>query len=426
MKGFYPIAGGVLLGVLLLFSFTVDLRNTSQGGSVDFRNRITGARLLAHAIDPYHYKWHEGDPPEYCDLRNTTVALVSKTTVTPAFLVLQLPLAALPYRTAQLLWLAVQWFLLLGMGWLWICVARTAKVSWLIAGFLTAFTYTQAWRWHAERGQDYVLLALLFAFWLVATMDERLGNRFVTGCVAGILIALRPPFALLVPFIALHRRGQSLGAAVGLLVCVALPALLLPSIWSDYSSAMQTYSDLYRNSINPARFTPHYPPAIEGIPIDLIGRLYPFHAGDFSIHALFRLLHLEPVPSAIAFVIFGIPFVAWLWISREQPIHLLVAGLAAWFFIADLFLPAFRFTYHDVFILNVVFAAIFTSQSISLPLGPFLLGLPIGWAVYLLSVSTPWLINVPTFLFTLGAVMVILQTIRNGALGVAAKPSASN
>ena len=37
--------------------------------------------------------------------------------------------------------------------------------------FVTGFTYTAAWRLHAERGQAYVLLAFLFACWLTVTLD---------------------------------------------------------------------------------------------------------------------------------------------------------------------------------------------------------------------------------------------------------------
>src|ERR1700722_14128683 len=117
MKRFLPILGVVLLVLALVVSLGIDFSQTLRSGAGDFRNRITGARLLEHGIDPYHYIWHPGDPAEFCDTRNNPRMTVSKTTVSPAMLVLYAPLAALPYRVAQFAWFFVQWLLLLGTAW---------------------------------------------------------------------------------------------------------------------------------------------------------------------------------------------------------------------------------------------------------------------------------------------------------------------
>src|SRR5260370_20353914 len=108
MKGTLPTMGWVIMGLALLVSFGMDFANTSQGGAIDLRNRITGARLLEHGIDTYRYKWRAGEPPEYCDVYNNPKLPVSKTTATPALLLLHLPLAALPYRLGQFLWFFAQ------------------------------------------------------------------------------------------------------------------------------------------------------------------------------------------------------------------------------------------------------------------------------------------------------------------------------
>jgi hypothetical protein len=418
MKNIMPTAGWVMVGIALLVSFGVDFSNMAQGGSVDLRNRITGARLLERGIDAYHYKWREGEPPEYCDLRNNPRQPVSKTTVTPALLVLHLPLAALPYRQTQFLWLVAQWLLLLGTGWLWLRACTTPLMGWVAALFVTGFSYTLAWRWQAERGQAYVLPAFLFACWLTATPDPKRGNGFVAGCVAGFLIALRPPFALLLPFLALHRRGQLAGAAAGLLLGFALPMLLNPAIWTDYFSAMQTYSHLYRSDINPGPNPLRYPPTIEGIPTALLGRLMPFHTGDFSAHALLRWLGFEPFPALPVLLAVAAPFAFWLWVTRRQPAERLLPGLAAWFFLTDLFLPAIRFDYHDVFILNVVLAGVIAAKKIPWAAWPCALALPMGWAVYAFSPVQAWLINLPAFFFTLGAILALFSFITGTASGL--------
>src|SRR5471030_2949522 len=153
MKGIVPVIGWVIIALALLASFGIDFANTAQGGAIDLRNRITGLRLLENGIDAYHYKWHEGEPPEYCDVYNNPLLPVSKTTATPALLMVHLPLAPLPYRVAQILWFLVQWLLLLGTAWLWLRRCATSRQRWLLAWAVVGFTYTSAWRLHAERGQ---------------------------------------------------------------------------------------------------------------------------------------------------------------------------------------------------------------------------------------------------------------------------------
>jgi hypothetical protein len=407
MKGIAPTIGWVVLGLVLLLSFGVDLYNTSLGGAIDLRNRITGARLLAHDIDAWHYKWHEPDPQQYCDPYNNPNLPVSKTTATPALLLLHLPVALLPYRLGQLLWLLVQWALLLGAGWLWLRRCATPRQRWLVALFLAGFTYTASWRLHAERGQAYVLLLFLFACWLAATLDPKSGNRFWTGLLAGFLTTLRPPFLLLAPFLAFHRRGQLPGFAAGLLLGIALPMLWQPACWPDYFSAMQTNSFIYRSD-----FTPHNPQAwpdrIEDIPtVEILASYVPIAYADFSAHALLRWLGFAPFPDLPVLLVAVIPFGFWLYLSRKESAENLLPGLAAWFFLIDLFLPAFRDSYNDVLIINVVALALITSTRIHWAAWPCLIALPLGWAVYAFSPEQAWIINLPVLFFTLGSILVV-------------------
>jgi hypothetical protein len=348
---------------------------------------------------------------------------VSKTTATPALLMLHLPLAALPYRLAQFLWFFLQWLLLLGTGWLWLRACATPGARLLVALFVAGFTYTAAWRLHAERGQTYVLLAFLFACWLTATMDPKRGNGFLAGCVAGFLVALRPPFVLLAPFLAWHRRGQLAGAAAGLLLGFGLPLLMNPAGWTDYFSAMQTHSELYRNGFDPAPGPRHYPSTIEGIPTDILGHYVPIPYADFSAHALLRWLGFAPFPALPVLLAVAAPFGFWLWLSRGQPAERLLPGLAAWFFLADLFLPAYRDSYNDVLILDVVLLGIVTAKKFPRAAWPCALALPLGWGVYAFAPEQAWLIDLPAALFTLGAILFLFYS-RRASVGSPRSPNA--
>jgi hypothetical protein len=407
MKGVLPILGGVLMGLALLISFYLDLANTAQGGAIDLRNRITGLRLLEHGIDPYHYKWSRSEPEEYCDPFNNPKLEVSRTTATPALVLVNLPLAPLPYRLAQFLWLFAEWALLLGTGWLWLRAGTTPRQRWLVALFVAGFSFTAAWRLHAERGQSYVLLAFLPAAWMTLTLHPKRSNSFVAGLIAGFLIAFRPPFALLIPFLALHRRGQWWGAATGLVIGVVVPMLWVPGCWADYFSAMQVNSLLNRTHYFP-HFSQAYPPRIEGVPTDILAHYSEIPFAEFSFPALLSWLGLGPWPDAALVATVTALFGVWLGSSRAEPNERLLTGLAASLFLADLFLPAYRNNYNDLLILNVVLAACVTTAKIPWLAWPCLAALPIGWAVYVWEPTDAWQINLPTTFFTVGAVIAVM------------------
>jgi hypothetical protein len=408
-KRFGPAVAWGVLGLLLAWSFCLDFENVAQGGAIDLRNRITGARLLAHGIDPYFYKWHEPEPPEYCDPYNNPLLPVSKTTATPALLLVHLPLALLPYRLGQFLWFFAQWLLLLGAAWLWFrrCAAEWQRLA--LAVFVTGFTYTAAWRLHAERGQAYVLLMFLLAVWLAATREvrpERMKN-FLTGMLAGFLVALRPPFLLLAPFLLLHRRSQLPGAAVGLLLGIILPMFWLPDAWMKYSSAMTTHSALYREGIDPAPPPESFPAQIEGISTDLLGNYVAIPYADFSVHALLREIGWEPFPAWPPLLAVLAAYGGWLAWSRAQPMDRLLLGIVVWLFLIDLFLPAYRNNYNDVLILNVVALGLIVHGRITWGAGLCLLALPVGWGVALVAPMHDAPINLPSALLTLGAVPLL-------------------
>jgi len=404
----------IAIGLALAASFIVDLANTNANGAIDLRNRITGVRLLEGGVNPYTYKWHYDDPEIYLDVFNNPnpQVTVSKTTASPALLILHAPLAALPYRDGEFVWLFAQWALLLGTGWLWLraCTADWQRTA--LAILFTGFTYTAAWRLHAERGQSYVLLAFVFAAWLVLTLDRTWGRHWAVGLIAGALIALRPTFALLMPFMVLHRRAQLIGAVIGLIVCIGVPMLADQSSWTDYYAAMQVNSDLYRNDINPRPGPHHYPPQIEGAPTLLIAKFALIPYADFSAFAFLRWLGVEREwlgdqawPAWPLLLVVAVGFGLWLALTFRRAPETLLAGLAAWIFLADLFLPAYRNNYNDVLILDVLAAGLVVAAKLPWAVWPFILALPFGLLVYLLAPEQVAFINFPSALLTVSAVM---------------------
>lgn len=401
---------GIVIAFFLAISFGIDLNQVLQGGSIDLRNRITGMRLMEDHLDPYHYKWREPAPEIYCDPYNNPLLPVSKTTASPALLVLHAPLAALPYRLGQGGWLLIQWGLLLGTSWLWLrrLEKPRSRVLWMI--FVTAFTYTAAWRLHAERGQAYVLLLFVFSIWANLTLKGGRRSDFFAGLVAGLSVALRPSFLLLAPFLALHRRSQLPGLLVGLFLGLGIPLLIAPACWHDYLQGMQDHSSLYRQGIDPAPPPQHYPPTIEGIPTDTVAHYAAIPYADFSVYRGLRDLGFDTLSSwPISGLLLGL-FLGWLAWSRREPMPACLGGVAAWVFLADLFLPAYRNSYNDVLILAVAALTLLRPALPPWHLGFLATGVAGGCAVAFLAPSDGWMIDLPTLLYTLGAITLLLPS----------------
>ena len=405
MKNFLPTFSVTALTILLLVSFIIDGMNVQQGGSIDYRNRVTGARLLVVGINPYTYKWVRADDPIYCDVYNNPHQPVSKTTATPALLALAIPLAELPYRLDQYLWFASQWALLLGAAYLWWRRCRDFRQRVLLGVMVTGLTYTAAWRLHVERGQSYVLLLFFFAFWLAGTLNPQTRQRFLTGLAAGFLMTLRPPFVLLFPFLAWKARGQLTGVVTGLLIGLIVPMFFSLHIWPDYFSAMQTQSHLYRFDINPRPGPQSYPPEIEGMPTDLLANFVAIPYADFSMHSLLRALGAEPFSAELVFLGGLTLFAAWFWWARNQNIGRVLLGLAIWMFLLDLFLPAYRNTYNDILVVNIFALRIVTVARLSPALILGLLALACGGVIYVLAPEHDWIINLPSGLLTVSVLL---------------------
>lgn len=344
-------------GCAFAASLAVDALNTTRGGSIDLRNRITGWRLLAAGTDPYHHKWTPDQPDRLLDLYNNPAVAISKTTVTPTFLLLHAPVATLNYRDGQFVWLLAQWGCLIGTLLLWQrCLpTQNSGFAWLVVATL-AFTCTAAWRLHAERGQSYVVMLAVMAVWITISLKPwraRLGD-WLAGAAAGLLVALRPPLlAVVAPVLGLRLRGQWPGFALGLLIAAGLPMLWSTTCWADYARGMEEWSRLYRENINPRPGPQPFPEFIEGMPVDLMAAFLRIPFADSSVFYLLRKAGVSsPIPALPVLALFLTGAVAWFWLTRHSPLTQLLAGAAALAFAIDFFLPALRNNYNDVLILN--------------------------------------------------------------------------
>lgn len=401
------------LAVLVVWSFAADWAMVSQSGSIDYRNRVTGLRLLADGKDPYHYKWTNGKPERFFDPFENPALPITKTTVTPASLLTHWPLALLPYPVAKFLWFIAQWALLVGLWLLWFRWPGHSDWSrWWWTALVVGFTYTLAWRHHIDRGQVYILWALLLGGWIRMSMVKLPAKRaWLPGIVAGLLVCLRPPLLMvMLPFVVLRRRNQWLGVVIGLTLGLGIPVLVKPSIWQDYGRSMKTWSEVYRTQTEPRPGPRPMPPEVEGMPLAKLAAYKVVQHVDSSLFRLARAFDFKNVPALAMLATLGLLFAMWLWPARRAGDEAFLLGLAAWSFLLDLFLPAFRYPYSDVMILNTLALIPVIAWGRKAAYATALLAIALGvWMVSILP-PAPWPLYLPSMALALLAMLMLQQS----------------
>ncbi|MDF1812859.1 MAG: glycosyltransferase 87 family protein [Verrucomicrobiales bacterium] len=340
-----------------------DIANTGRGGSIDLRNRVTGARIAAADKDPYSYKWMREDPETFCDLYNEPGGLLSKTTVTPWVLATHAPFNGLNYRTTQWLWFFLQYGVLIAGVYAWLRSQADSAGKYGIA-LVLLYCVTPAWRHHVDHGQIYVVYVALFLFlYAVSQAKPTRAVSIVGGILGAFTMGGRPVFFEQFAEPVRNRRWWSLGATgFGFLVVFVVPVLLFgPRIWNDYRLAMEAHSEIYLLQLKPTRvpnFT--YPGTIEGIPIDTISGFARIPFADTSVYKMLSF-QIPPRLVLITWALFaGASLCYMIW--KKAPGTLLWWAGAAWILVGDFLLPAFRHTYNDILVIPLILFGISALQ----------------------------------------------------------------
>lgn len=404
-------AAWIFLAAFALLGFSRDWAMVTRTGSIDFRNRVTGARLLVAGEDAYHYKWLPGAPEGWCDVYANRAHPVTKTTVTPAMLLLTGPVAALPYPLAQRFWLLLQWACLTGIWWLWFQPLTSSGTRLLWTFLIVAFSWTLAWRHHVDRGQYYILLTLILSCWITRSRSATASHALLTGAMAGLLAALRPPLLLLVaPFIWWRRPAQRQGLALGCAVAILLPWLGNGDSWGQYGRAMGEWSRIYRHDENPAPGPLAYPPVIEGLGLDHLSRYAVRQYADSSLFRLARALGLPAVPAPLVLAILLLLLGLWWRAAGSRGDAVVLTGIAGWSFLIDFFLPAYRNPYNDTLIPGTLACLLAFAPASRIPLILTACGLGTGWILSVWEPPALWLIHLPTLFFIALACRAVVPT----------------
>ena len=239
----------VLTLVVICHVMIVTIHDLENYPGIDLRAKVVGARLLIRGMNPYYDFRHE---PHADHLR-----MLATNTYSPALLLLYAPLCELDWRVQRFIYFLVDWVAIL------LCYAILARIfpkrasgTALWVGFVLLFIADSGFRFHLERGQYYVELALLTTAASVCLF--RKSDSLLHALPLALLVLLRPTYAICFVGIFLLRRFRH--AAYAVVLCGLLFAATLPIVgiggWKNYIASVranenQNLDDAYARGPKP-------------------------------------------------------------------------------------------------------------------------------------------------------------------------------
>jgi hypothetical protein len=199
---------------------------------IDLRAKVVGARLLLRGMNPYYDFRHELHPDH--------LRILNADTYSPALLLFYTPLCELSWKVQRVAYFLVDWVAML------LCYVLLARVfpkrapcTALWAAFVLLFIAGFGFRFHLERGQYYVELALLTAAASVCLF--RKFDAWFHAFPLALLVLLRPTYAICIVCVFLLRRVRH--AAYAACLCVLLFAATIPLVglgdWRSYVASIR-------------------------------------------------------------------------------------------------------------------------------------------------------------------------------------------
>jgi hypothetical protein len=350
----------------------------------DLRIRVVGARLLLRGIDPYTYSTSPDLPPELRDPGQQFQGL-SRCTYPPPLLLVYAPLSPLPYGLQRGVWMVLEWLALLSVVALASRLSPAIQVRFLTAASglgLVAASY--AWRFHVERGQYYVFVALLLVA-AVRLLQRCRREHLGAGVLLGLAVAMRPPVAIfLLPLWLGGLRRTALTGGVTAAACVAgtLP-LCGPSAYANYARVATAWEEVMLDW-EKAQQAYGVPPADERVVDGFRNRELELRGASWTVGGMLnrpQLPHLFRTPAGQK-VVYAAVLAVWLGLfylaNRVRPFRVretVQAGV--WLVVlTDYFLPL-RVEYADVLFLLPMALAM---PALAVPRNQYwLLGLVLAW-----------------------------------------------
>jgi len=354
-----------VLAVVSILGVYVDFLNTARHGQVDLRTRVVGARTMVLGENPYTFRWHADQPTTLLDRPQGLGDKWSRVTSTPTILYIHSWYASIHYRYQKYIWLFVQLFLYVGIGWIAFSRASNTFSKTAVVFAALMFSCSVFWRLHVERGQNYILFSFCSALFIWTLSKGTPIREFFSGTLLGVLVCFRPQYVLLgLPLLIYWKPRAIFGAIVGAILAAGTPILVHRSAWSEYYESMANYAK-ERSAPGPQEpkidLQPELPAEIEGMRNLLSMAELP--GSDTTLKAMLRRLEIGPV---VFLAICPIAAAGWcFYIFRMKtgnvPLDFCTAKTLAMVLFVELALPSPRMPYSNVILLAIV-AMIFATR----------------------------------------------------------------
>lgn len=397
---------GLLTVALVLTSLILSW--TIEDGRIvtDLRNRVVGTRVALQGVNPYSYKWQEGDPIEWLDAMDRPENQFSRLTVTPAVLLFHIPLANLEYRIITRIWFVSLWFLYF-LSWILITSQVDYSKKLIITMFFAVFAVSPYWLFHLVVGQLYWLYGFLILLLYFSYTHSR---KILSSLLVSLLVMLKPSFILFIFFLKFDSRSwRNFVFGLGIILFTTF-IFFGPNLWIQYASMLQQYSNA---NINQLMGTIHpnfvFSSHENVIDIDMAGDILSLP--DTSIR--YSLVYLGLGYSKLVFQALYLLSILLIVMKKrlyKYPLdssHFFVfICLITW--LGDFFFPIPRYPYYDV--ITFVFLLIMTTQeNIKVSLYFFLL-VVITFAGWLFL---PWISNLSFVVISFVWLYTFIQPYKN-------------
>lgn len=352
----------IILTGIFAYSIHRDIHLYKQTAG-DLRNRVVGARLQKDGIAPYFYHWKKSDGTRYFDPANESQLAISNITATPFFHDLLLPVCDLPQSTIAIMWLCLQYVMLLIMALLFIPLCGNFLQRLFLLNFMALFTCTDAWEHLILRGQLYFIFAFLIAVILYSLLRGARIFYVITAALCTALLCFVRPTALIIfiPFLLryklFYRYLLASAACIAIYALFALVNTKENAYWKSYRTALAEHTKFHQGmqttlQENEALVSMK---ELEGMNFEVTDRHQPTiisENGNFFV--LFRYLLRRNIPlvylGLLFFIVAAGATALFLYRQFKNGIHVPVIILfAGWLYmLSDLFSPVYRHQYYTV------------------------------------------------------------------------------
>lgn len=238
----------VVIGCVLIQS----VRDLETYPGIDLRAKVVGARLLIRGMNPY-YDFRHTLYPDHLRMLNAD-------TYSPALLLFYTPLCELNWGAQRVAYFVADWAAMLLC---YVVIARIfpkkASRAALWAAFVLLFIAGFGFRFHLERGQYYIELALLTA--AASVYLFRKSDTWFHAIPLTLLVLLRPTYAICIVCVFVLRRTRH--AVLAACLCVLLFAATLPLVgltdWKNYFASIRANE---RETLDATYVTPPTPSSV--------------------------------------------------------------------------------------------------------------------------------------------------------------------